>query len=41
VLGFTVYLAAEVAPAVRICPGMAMTGMMQNKHPARYGERSL
>jgi NAD(P)-dependent dehydrogenase (short-subunit alcohol dehydrogenase family) len=44
VLGFTVYLAAEAAPAVRvnaICPGMVMTGMMQNKHPARHGERSL
>ena len=44
VLGFTVYLAAEVAPAVRvnaICPGMVMTGMMQNKHPPRNVERSL
>jgi NAD(P)-dependent dehydrogenase (short-subunit alcohol dehydrogenase family) len=33
VLGFTVSLAAEVAPAVRvnaICPGMVLTGMMQN-----------
>ena len=44
VLGFTIYLAAEVAAAVRvnaICPGMVMTGMMQNKHPALHGERSL
>lgn len=33
VLGFTISLAAEVAPAVRvnaICPGMVMTGMMEN-----------
>lgn len=33
VVGFTISLAAEVAPAVRvnaICPGMVMTGMMEN-----------
>jgi NAD(P)-dependent dehydrogenase (short-subunit alcohol dehydrogenase family) len=33
VLGFTRSLAAEVAPKVRvnaICPGMVLTGMMQN-----------
>ena len=33
VLGFTISLAVEVAPTVRVnavCPGMVMTGMMQN-----------
>ena len=44
VLGFTTSLAAEVAPAVRvnaICPGMVLTGMMQNNIRQTSEEKNI
>jgi 2-hydroxycyclohexanecarboxyl-CoA dehydrogenase len=44
VLGFTVSLAAELAPAVRVnavCPGMVLTGMMQNNIRQTSEQKSI
>lgn len=44
VIGFTISLAAEVAPAVRvnaICPGMVMTGMMENNIRGTMESKSI